>query len=307
MFSPQRLHTPPSNLHDFVAEIRPPFEHLWGPKAGEFYRATAPGGLGASVVSASISAYGSMDGDRAAGLLFVRQEGRRAALSFFHMLAPFRATSLANQLVDFALSETMKQSDEIVTEFVPFDECDWEPVFEGHGFRTIARQIMRREAVAVEAVVSDGVRLVSPDGLDHLAGILAESYAADSGRFLFPEVQSADAAHAYLRRVARGEFGRHIPSYTIGASLGGARAGFAIGSDVLPGVGFILHMAVHPSYRRRGVGRSLLSQLCSNFASQGLDYIALGVTCDNPAVKLYEKAGFEHAAQVPVFFWSQGP
>lgn len=301
MFRPARLSMPPHNLHDFVAEIRPPFEALYGPQAGAYYGATALAGIATTILNPAIRAYGSMDGDRAAGLLFVRRDGGRTAIAFFHVLEPFRHGEWCEALLEFALGEHLETEVEVITEFVPFDGTVVDPVFARHGFKKIPRQLMRRRPWADGPSFPAGMDMVYPEALEELAFVLADTYAYDEGRALFPEVQLEAAALEYLRRVQRGDFGIHRLSYTIAARSGGHCAGFVTGSQVLPGLGFVLHMAVRPSFQRMGLGAALLGALSAGFAREGLDYIALGVTCDNPAVKLYEKAGFVSAAQVPVF------
>ena len=59
-------------------------------------------------------------------------------------------------------------------------------------------------------------------------------------------------------------------------------------------VGYIQLMAVAPSYRRRGVGQSLLSKLISEFKKEGADLVLLDCPAEaTEAKRLYEKMGFE--------------
>jgi ribosomal protein S18 acetylase RimI-like enzyme len=59
-------------------------------------------------------------------------------------------------------------------------------------------------------------------------------------------------------------------------------------------VGYVQLMAVAPSHRHRGIGRSLLSNLLSEFKKAGADLVLLD--CPAEAVearRLYEKIGFD--------------
>jgi ribosomal protein S18 acetylase RimI-like enzyme len=59
-------------------------------------------------------------------------------------------------------------------------------------------------------------------------------------------------------------------------------------------VGYIQLMAVAPSYRRRGVGQSLLSNLLSEFKKAGADLVLLDCPAEAvEAKRLYEKMGFD--------------
>jgi len=57
--------------------------------------------------------------------------------------------------------------------------------------------------------------------------------------------------------------------------------------------GFLKDLAVHPSQRRRGIGRALLLHVFDEFRSRGAPTVSLKVDAANPtgAVRLYEAAG----------------
>ena len=65
-----------------------------------------------------------------------------------------------------------------------------------------------------------------------------------------------------------------------------------------PGYGFIdeetpeLSIAVVPSRRGKGLGAELLAALLEQAREDGFTALSLSVEPDNPALKLYEKAGF---------------
>lgn len=58
-----------------------------------------------------------------------------------------------------------------------------------------------------------------------------------------------------------------------------------------------LGMGVHPLYRRRGLGSRLLAACIGKAWDKGLTRIELEARADNlPAIRLYERFGFEHEA-----------
>lgn len=54
-------------------------------------------------------------------------------------------------------------------------------------------------------------------------------------------------------------------------------------------------ISVSDAYRRNGIGRALLKAYMASAAAQGFTRLGLYVRPDNPAVILYEHAGFVHA------------
>ena len=72
-----------------------------------------------------------------------------------------------------------------------------------------------------------------------------------------------------------------------------------------PGFGFVdevtpeLTIAVVPSRRGRGVGHELLTALLDRARGEGHSAVSLSVEKDSPAVKLYERYGFEQVDETP--------
>lgn len=53
-----------------------------------------------------------------------------------------------------------------------------------------------------------------------------------------------------------------------------------------------LGMALEPGFRQRGYGRQMLSALLHQAACRGYAQVSLSVHPDNPALRFYQKAGF---------------
>lgn len=69
--------------------------------------------------------------------------------------------------------------------------------------------------------------------------------------------------------------------------LAGDEKGYGYVGDETPELG----IAVRPEYRGRGLGTALLGRLLEA-AGSAYESVSLSVSADNPAVRLYERAGF---------------
>jgi GNAT superfamily N-acetyltransferase len=119
-------------------------------------------------------------------------------------------------------------------------------------------------------------------------------------------------AHAYAWRVNQFEaeipLTRYVDNWgragdvALMATETGHRVGaawFRLFSADSPGYGFVdeatpeLTISVVPSRRRHGVGNELLDALVERALEEGHQAVSLSVEADSPAVKFYERHGFE--------------
>lgn len=80
------------------------------------------------------------------------------------------------------------------------------------------------------------------------------------------------------------------------ADGGGEPLGFALYRSVVDDAELLL-LAVSPGAQRRGIGRRLLHQFIDDAKKRGAKRIHLEVRDGNPAVRIYEAAGFELAGR----------
>jgi [ribosomal protein S18]-alanine N-acetyltransferase len=86
----------------------------------------------------------------------------------------------------------------------------------------------------------------------------------------------------------------HMAFYIV-AELDGRMAGYA-GLWCIVDEGHITNVAVHPDFRRRGIGEALVSVLLQHTVENGILSHTLEVRAsNNPAISLYKKFGFEPA------------
>ncbi len=298
-----RLNSTPNNLDDYVREILPGFRQLYGPEAADYYALNGARAIATTMAGPEVLAFARMSGTVVSALLLAKRERARTTLSFLHVLENYRDTVAVDVLVEFAI-DSLGDHAELITEFVPFHPMDLDPVFARRGFQKSERQLMCGPTSGLIPVLPAGFEFNHPTAsdLEALAAVLAETYRGHPDRHLLLEAQSELQAFDYLRRASIGQFGRHDITHTLAAWKDGQCAGFALGCQVLPSLGFVLHLAVHPAFQGLGLGTFLLQGLSAAFAREGLDYIALGVTCDNPAVNLYNRAGLSEKIPIPVYY-----
>ena len=73
----------------------------------------------------------------------------------------------------------------------------------------------------------------------------------------------------------------------------GRVVGYAIGLAKKWGEGHVISIAVHPEWRRRGVGKRLMLQLLEKMRRMGVRWVRLEVRVSNEAaINLYRRLGF---------------
>jgi ribosomal protein S18 acetylase RimI-like enzyme len=75
-------------------------------------------------------------------------------------------------------------------------------------------------------------------------------------------------------------------------AMDGEAAGYVMWRAESSGAALVITLQVLPAFRRRGLGRRLLDVVAEQARAQGLGPVTLGVHRENPAVALYEAAGF---------------
>ncbi|MDI4648663.1 GNAT family N-acetyltransferase [Cohnella sp. F6_2S_P_1] len=87
----------------------------------------------------------------------------------------------------------------------------------------------------------------------------------------------------------------------IAADREGRAAGFA-GPVVRQdnGRGYFAGIGVHPDHEGRGLGSILFFKLCEALRDVGADYMSLFTGSSNPAIRIYEKAGFDTVRQFAI-------
>jgi predicted GNAT family acetyltransferase len=74
-------------------------------------------------------------------------------------------------------------------------------------------------------------------------------------------------------------------------------------SAVTSGAAQLMGVWTHPSYRRRGLSRALLSEVCAHLAGQGKTVTLFVNDFNTPAIALYESLGFRRIGMNRALIW----
>ena len=105
---------------------------------------------------------------------------------------------------------------------------------------------------------------------------------------------------------SRGELRRFLGIPTadgLVAEVDGTIAGFAIGYVAAGGAAHVVTLDVHPSFRRRSLGKTLLEELLSRIRQAGAQEARLEVSTENAgAIAFYLKLGFRLRRRIPDYY-----
>lgn len=86
-------------------------------------------------------------------------------------------------------------------------------------------------------------------------------------------------------------------------AMDGDRVAGYVGSQTVLGEADMMNLAVHPDYRRRGIGEELVIRLVEQLRLQGSHILMLEVRASNaPAIALYDKLGFFQVGRRPNYY-----
>jgi ribosomal protein S18 acetylase RimI-like enzyme len=145
------------------------------------------------------------------------------------------------------------------------------------------------------------VRELNPSDQEALWDMLYHSLYVAPGHAPFPrEIVNRPEIAKYVEAWGRaGDLGfvaiDSKSNQTVGAAwlrlLTDHRKGYGYVDDDTPELG----IAVLPDYRGQGIGSELLNRLLET-AGTNYERVSLSVSADNPAMRLYQRAGFERVA-----------
>ena len=77
-----------------------------------------------------------------------------------------------------------------------------------------------------------------------------------------------------------------------------------VGSQSVLGWADMMNLAVHPDYRRMGIGECLVEELINRLMEQKVTCLTLEVRASNaPAISLYTKMGFVQVGRRPNYYY----
>ena len=312
MFRVRSTQCLPVNFYEFVEEIADGLGALYGPRAADHYRQNAESSIQAALKHPSVRCAAAFAGDQecpspeAAAMLLSVSRHSVAQFSLVHVLHRYTGMSLEGQLITYMVS-ALRQSgtDGIVCESLPMANLDLEGAFRGLGFQRTERLLMssplRTDGLA-RPTLKESVPL-APEDLPGLADTIVDAYREHPGRWLHSEVRSVANALTFLQSALHGGYGATRASFCRVVRREGHVVAGIVGTEIVPGTGFVLQVAVRRACQGRGLGSLLMKEVAQCFCESGLERVALGVTADNPARRLYERLGFRPLRTVNAYAW----
>lgn len=306
MITIRLLRALPPNFAEFVDEIGAGLRALYGQAGEAEYREVAPSRFQATLNHLGVDLWGAFDGERAVGMLTAIERDGVGHIVFTHILQSYCGQDIESALIERGI-QALKDCgvDGIISECVPFCELAEAASYAGLGFTPIERAIMRADigTFSFEHAHKEETLLLEPEDQAEAAEVLVEAYADHSARVLHPAFHSERSALAFVSGIVAGDFGVTRPEYCRILRVDGRLAGVIFGAQAAPDVGFVLQIAVPPAFQGCGLGTVLLGDLADAFEHAGMARIALGVTMDNPARRLYERLGFTIRQRITAYTW----
>ncbi len=302
----ERIQTLPKNIDDFIDEIGLNMQKLYGPLARKDYLQRAKRGIAANISHPGINTYGIIESGNAHALLFGIVRNGVGEIAFIHVLSKSKGKGYESRLLDEAVKDFRKAGiGGIVCETILNSGLVLHDSLAPLGFRHFSRELMHCSLHKNGPLpsASHRPRPLTPGDWKPAAQCIVSAYQNHPGRFLHSEVQVERRALDFISRVQAGNYGQVRAAYSQCLYHDAVCVGVILGASVAPDVGFILQVAVHPDYQRRGAGEVLIYGLREAFLQEGLSRIALGVTLDNPARELYLRLGFEPLHSIDTYAW----
>jgi ribosomal protein S18 acetylase RimI-like enzyme len=306
------IRRPPDNFDAFVDEVAAGLVELYGPAAAEDYRKKAPAAIVSSLTHPAVRAWVAVD-DRAPGVPVNAQAMLVSALrdgtgyiTFVHVLEGFRGAGHEAELARTAVTELRAGGvSGISAEPVALCRLELDEAFASLGFAKVERQIMGAplQAKGLSATLLPESVTVEVRDYVRVAEIIVDAYRDHPGRELHAEVRTLAGAEGFVRTAADGAYGQTRPAFIRLIRRMGRPVAAVVGCEAAPGVGFVLQVVVRPEARGQGLGTQLMIELAQCFRDAGLERVALGVTNDNPARRLYERLGFRKILPVNAYVW----
>jgi ribosomal protein S18 acetylase RimI-like enzyme len=148
------------------------------------------------------------------------------------------------------------------------------------------------------------------EDLNAAARLIATAYSGHPDSLINDQYRSVHGSLRFLHNIVRysgcGVFSAQVSHVVVDR---GSRelAALVLGSRVSPQSGHITQLCVHPSYRRHGLARTLLSVAAAHFVRQGVSEISLTVTEANAnAIELYKSESYDCTHVFDAAVWERG-
>ena len=176
-------------------------------------------------------------------------------------------------------------------------------IFRESGFEIYRRHFMVQQLAGhwsrprVDLPIELELRPWRDDDLNAAARLIASAYSGHPDSLINDQYRSVHGSMRFLHNIVRysgcGVFSPQVSQVVVERGSH-ELAALVLGSRVSPQSGHITQLCVHPSYRRHGLARMLLSVAAAHFVRQGVSEISLTVTeANGNAIELYKSEGYD--------------
>jgi ribosomal protein S18 acetylase RimI-like enzyme len=188
--------------------------------------------------------------------------------------------------------------------------------FRAAGFQSFGRLFLVQpldgfwSAPRIELPRNLELRAWRDEDLGPAAQLICEAYNNHPDSAINDQYRSPHGSLRFVSNIVRysgcGTFSAQV-SHLVVDRTSQERVALVLGSRISPESGHITQICVHPRYRRRGIGRMLLSLAAHRFLLQGVREVSLTVTVTNShAVELYRSEGYTCSHQFDAAVWERG-
>ena len=190
-------------------------------------------------------------------------------------------------------------------------------IFRKSGFEIYRRHFMVRKLAGhwsrprVDLPAELELRSWRDEDLNAAARLIATAYSGHPDSLINDQYRSVHGSLRFLHNIVRysgcGVFSAQV-SHVVVERSNHELAALVLGSRVSPQSGHITQLCVHPSYRRHGLARMLLSVAAAHFVRQGVSEISLTVTeANSKAIELYKSEGYDCTHVFDAAVWEREP
>jgi len=153
------------------------------------------------------------------------------------------------------------------------------------------------------------LRLWKDEDLAPAARLIAEAYRDHPDSTINDQYRTVHGSMRFLNNIVRyagcGVFSQPV-SWVVTQRDSRELAALILGSRVSPSSGHITQVCVHPEFRHKGLGRTMLELAAYGFLKQGAEEVSLTVTeANRPAIALYLDEGYTCAHSFDAAVWQR--
>jgi ribosomal protein S18 acetylase RimI-like enzyme len=265
--------------------------------------------------------FAALEAGQVAGYVFCVYEESKAIIGDVFALRN-HGTAQARQLEETLLRHVLEllqnspHVDRVESQLLLHPTGSHASIFREVGFDLYRRLFMVRKLEGIWSAPKPAVpaglelRLWRDDDLPAAARLISEAYRDHPDSVINDQYRSIYGSLRFLNNIVRhsgcGEFVPQASSVLVVRKTG-ELAALVLGSRVSSESGHITQVCVHPSYRRQGLARMLLSLAAASFLRLGAREVSLTVTeANSQAVELYRSEGYDSTHVFDAAVWERG-